>query len=162
MHWSEVLPFLFSHILLFSTLAAFSAYWALALYLSWNQVYLVTVRHLKLSDPLYLVGITLPYVVGGIALLGFSALADSTFRRTGSHRRSYVYPGSALLMVSALCLFLAVNIPSSLRSRHLVHPRTHRGRHTNFIDHHHGGSTGSTPWGCPGYCCGGQRHCQVL
>src|SRR5437762_7734884 len=23
--------------------------------------------------------------------------------------------------------------------------------HPNFIDHHFGGSTGSTPWGCPGY-----------
>jgi MFS transporter, ACS family, hexuronate transporter len=54
------------------------------------------------------------HIVGGIALIAFGALADRVFRRTGSHRRSYVYPGSALFMVSALCLFLEVNIPSSL------------------------------------------------
>ena len=48
-----------THTVLFSTLAAFVSYWALALYLSWNPVYLVTVRHLRLSDPLYFVGITL-------------------------------------------------------------------------------------------------------
>jgi MFS transporter, ACS family, hexuronate transporter len=112
--WSEILPVLFSRTVLLSTLAAFGVYWTTALYLSWNPVYLVTVRHLRLSDPLYLAGITLPYIVGGIALIAFGALADHVFRRTGSHRRSYVYPGSALLMVSALCVFLAVNIPSSL------------------------------------------------
>jgi MFS transporter, ACS family, hexuronate transporter len=86
--WSEIRPILFSRTVLFSTLAAFASYWALALYLSWNPVYLVTVRHIKLSDPLYLVGITLPYVAGGIALLGFGAFADRVFRKTGSHRRS--------------------------------------------------------------------------
>jgi MFS transporter, ACS family, aldohexuronate transporter len=112
--WSEILPVLFSRTVLLSTLAAFGVYWTSALYLSWNPVYLVTVRHLRLSDPLYLAGITLPYIAGGIALIAFGALADRVFRWTGSHRRSYVYPGSALLIVSALCLFLAVNIPSSL------------------------------------------------
>ena len=46
MHWSEMLPLLFSRTVIFSILAAFGAYWATALYLSWNPVYLVTVRHL--------------------------------------------------------------------------------------------------------------------
>ena len=73
-------------------------------------------RHLRLSDPLYFVGITLPYVVGGIALLGFGAFADRVFRRTGSHRRSYVYTVTALLIVSALCLYLSVSVSSALGS----------------------------------------------
>jgi len=111
-----VLPFLFSRTVHFSTLAAFSAYWALALYLSWNAVYLVTVRHLRLSDPLYLAGIMLPYIVGAITLVVFGALADRTFHRTGSQRRSYVYPVTATLFVSALCLFLAVSVPSAFGS----------------------------------------------
>ena len=111
--WTDILPVLFSRTVLFSTLAAFASYWAIALYLSWNPVYLVTVRHLRLSDPLYLAGITLPYVVGGIALMAFGAFADRVFRRTGSHRRSYVYPVTALLIVSALCLYLAVSVPSA-------------------------------------------------
>jgi MFS transporter, ACS family, aldohexuronate transporter len=49
--WSEIRPVLFSRTFLFSTLAAFVSYWAVALYLSWNPVYLVSVRHLRLSDP---------------------------------------------------------------------------------------------------------------
>jgi ACS family hexuronate transporter-like MFS transporter len=114
--WADIRPVLFSRTVLFSTLAAFASYWAIALYLSWNPVYLVTVRHLRLSDPLYFVGITLPYVVGGIAMLGFGAFADRVFRRTGSHRRSYVYTVTALLIVSALCLYLAVSVPSTLGS----------------------------------------------
>jgi len=116
MHWSEMLPLLFSRTVIFSILAAFGAYWATALYLTWNPVYLVTVRHLRLSDPLYLVGITLPYLVGAITFIVFGAYADRIFRRTGSYRRSYVYLLTVLLLVSALCLFLAVSVPSALGS----------------------------------------------
>lgn len=87
-----------------------------ALYLSWNPIYLVTVRHLRLTDPLYLAGIMLPYVVGGIALIAFGAFADRVFRRTMSDRRSYTYLVTALLIVSALCLYLAVSVPSALGS----------------------------------------------
>jgi MFS transporter, ACS family, aldohexuronate transporter len=114
--WSEVLPLLFSRTVLSTMLAAFVSYWSIALYISWNPVYLVSVRHLRLSDLLYVAGITLPYVVGGIALIAFGALADRVFRRTGSSRQSYVYPVTALLMASALCLYLAVSIPSALGS----------------------------------------------
>src|SRR5204863_2046510 len=106
--WSLVLPVIFSPTILFSALAAFGLYWASALYISWNSVYLVTVRHLSLSDPLYIAGITLPYVVGGISLIAFGALADGIFRLTRSHRQAYVYLITALLIVSALCLYLAV------------------------------------------------------
>jgi MFS family permease len=111
--WAEIRPTLFSRTILFSILSAFASYWVVALYLSWNPVYLVTVRHLSLSDPLYLAGTTLPYLVGGIALVAFGAFADRVFRLTRSHRRSYVYPVSALQFVSALCLWLAVSVPSA-------------------------------------------------
>ena len=114
--WSQLIPVMFSRTVFISTLAAFVSYWAIALYLSWNPVYLVTVRHLRLSDPLYLAGITLPYVVGGIALIASGAFADRIFRRTGSHRRSYVFPVTALLIMSALCLYLAVSVPSAFGS----------------------------------------------
>src|SRR6266571_7420447 len=57
MHWSEARPLFFSRTVIFSILAAFGAYWATALYLTWNPVYLVTVRHLRLSDPSTLQGL---------------------------------------------------------------------------------------------------------
>ena len=56
---------------------------------------------------------TLLYVVGGIALIAFGTFADRVFHRTGSQRRSYVYLVTALLIVSALCLYLAVSVPSA-------------------------------------------------
>jgi ACS family hexuronate transporter-like MFS transporter len=112
--WSQVRPVLFSRTVLFTILGVCGFNWVIALYLSWNPVYLVTVQHLRLSDPLYLAGITLPYIVGGIGLIVFGALADYVFRRTGSHRRSYVYLVTALLLVSALCVYLAVSVPSAV------------------------------------------------
>ncbi|HEY6411922.1 MAG TPA: MFS transporter [Ktedonobacteraceae bacterium] len=114
--WSELRPVLFSRTVLFSTFAAFVSYWAVALYLSWNPVYLVTVRHLRLGDPLYLAGITLPYVVGAIGFLACGFLADRVFRRKGSHRQSYVYVVTTVLIITALCLYLAVSVPSTLLS----------------------------------------------
>ena len=59
-HWSEVLPLLFSLTVLFSILATFGAYWATALYLSWNPVDLVTVRHLGAAIPSTLQGSRFP------------------------------------------------------------------------------------------------------
>jgi MFS transporter, ACS family, aldohexuronate transporter len=41
------------------------------------------------------------------------ALADHVFCRTGSHRQSYVYTVTALLIMSALCLYLAVSFLST-------------------------------------------------
>lgn len=63
-----------------------------------------------------LAGITLPNVVGGIALIACGTFADRVFRLTRSHRRSYAYPVTALLIVSALCVYLAVSVPSALGS----------------------------------------------
>jgi MFS family permease len=114
--WSQVRLVLFSRTVLFTILAVCGSNWVSTLYLSWNPVYLVTVRHLRLSDPLYLAGITLPYIVGGIGLIVFGGLADYIFRRTGSYRRSYVYLVTALLLVSALCMYLAVSAPSAVES----------------------------------------------
>jgi len=153
MHWSEARPLFFSRTVIFSILAAFGAYWATALYLTWNPVYLVTVRHLRLSDPLYLAGITLPYIVGAITFIVFGAYADRIFRRTGSYRRSYVYLVTVLLIVSALCLFLAVSVPSALGSvifftlaligvintlyeRCLIYQYACQDRHWILIQHH--------------------------
>lgn len=112
--WLQILRITCSPTILCSLLAAFGFYWAIALSLSWNPIYLATVRHLSLSDPLYIAGITLPYLVGGIGLIAFGALADLIFRRTQSHRRAYVYFIATLFVVSSFCLYLAMNISSTL------------------------------------------------
>jgi MFS transporter, ACS family, hexuronate transporter len=113
-NWTQVLPILFSRTILFTILAAFSIYWATALALSWAPVYLATVLHLKLNSPLYLAGVSLPWIVQGLALLVCGALADRAFRWTGSARRSCVLPAGALLILGAVFLSLAINIHSTL------------------------------------------------
>ena len=142
--WADIRPVLFSRTVLFSTLAAFASYRALALYLSWNPVYLVTVRHLKLSDPLYFAGITLPYVAGGIALLCLARSLIASSARQGAS----VDPTCILLQLYSC--ERSVPVPFSERSlsvwlRHLFHARTHRGLHPYFVDHHHNSNTDSTP-----------------
>ncbi len=112
--WAQVLPILFSRTMLFTILAAFSIYWATALALSWTPVYLATVLHLTLTSPLYLAGVSLPWIVQGLALFACGSLADRAFRRTGSARTSRILPAGALLILGAIFLSLAVTIPSTL------------------------------------------------
>jgi MFS transporter, ACS family, hexuronate transporter len=112
-NWTQVLPILFSRTMLFTILAAFSVYWATALALSWTPVYLATVLHLTLNSPLYIAGVSLPWIIQGLALFACGALADRVFRRTGSARTSRVLLAGALLILGAIFLSLAVNIPST-------------------------------------------------
>jgi ACS family hexuronate transporter-like MFS transporter len=112
--WSQVLPLVFTRNIIFSIIAAFSVYWGTALLLSWTPVYLVTVLHLKLTDPLYIAGVSLPWIFQGLALFAFGALADRAFRLTGSVRSSRVLLVAALLIMGAIFFYLAVSVPSTL------------------------------------------------
>jgi len=112
--WREVLPIIFSRNILLSILAAFCVYWQAALLLTWTPVYLVIVRHLTLTSPLYNVGVSFPWVLQGLALIAFAALADRIFRRTGSVRCSYVLLAGTLLILGAVFIYSAMNISSAL------------------------------------------------
>src|SRR5207245_5470839 len=109
--WSQVLPLIFSRNIIFSIFAAFSVYWGVALLLGWTPIYLVTVLHLKLTDPLYIAGVSLPWLLQGLVLMACGALADRAFQLTGSVRRSHVFPVAALPILRAMFPHLAVSLP---------------------------------------------------
>src|SRR5437660_6641597 len=112
--WSQVLPLIFSRTIILSIFAAFSVYWAIALLLGLTAIYLVSVLHDKLTDPLYIAGVSLPWLLQGLVLMACGALADRAFQLTGSVRRSHVFPVAALLILGAMFLYLAVRMPSQL------------------------------------------------
>jgi ACS family hexuronate transporter-like MFS transporter len=114
--WPQLFRMLFSRTIVCSILAAFSVYWSTALLLNWTPIYLVSVRNLTLTDPLYLVGVSLPWILQSLALIVFGALADRLLRLTGSVRRSRVRLSGTLLILGAVFLYAAVSIPSVLGS----------------------------------------------
>ncbi len=114
--WPQLFRILFSRTIVCSILAAFSVYWSTALLLNWTPVYLVSVRNLTLTDPLYLLGVSLPWILQSLALIFFGALADRLLRLTGSVRRSRARLSGMLLILGAVFLFVAVSIPSTLGS----------------------------------------------
>jgi ACS family hexuronate transporter-like MFS transporter len=114
--WSPIFRIIFSRTIVCSILVAFSIYWSTALLLNWTPIYLVSVRHLALTNPIYLLGVSLPWILQGLALIFFGALADRLLRLTGSMRRSRVLLIGALLMLSSVSLYAAVNVPLALGS----------------------------------------------
>src|SRR5439155_23333838 len=64
--------------------------------------------------PVYVAGVSLPWIMQGLTLYACGSLADRAFRRTGSARASRVLPAGTLVILGALFLSLAINIPSTL------------------------------------------------
>ncbi len=64
-NWTQVLPILFSRNIICIILAAFSVAWGLTLSLSWTLIYLEAVLNLRLTSPLYIAGVSLPWIMQG-------------------------------------------------------------------------------------------------
>jgi MFS family permease len=93
-------------------LASFASYWYVALLISWVPAYFVEVWHLPQSSLLYVLGISLPWLMGGLMQVGIGVLADRGFKRGGSRLRVQVL--SIALLCGALLLAGVALAPSPL------------------------------------------------
>jgi sugar phosphate permease len=83
-----------------------------ALLISWVPAYLVEVWRLPQSSVLYLLGISLPWLMAGLLQVGIGVLADRGFKRGGSRMRVRVL--SITLLTGALLLAGVALAPSPL------------------------------------------------
>lgn len=110
--WKTLLSLLWTPGVLFTILASFASYWYVALLISWVPVYYVQVWHLPQSSSLYLLGISLPWLMAGVIQVGVGWLSDRLFKRGGSRLRVQVL--SITLLIGALLLAGAALAPSLL------------------------------------------------
>lgn len=91
-------------------LGGFAAYWYLAILVTWMPSYLIQARHLRPTDPWYLLGISLPWLVGGIIQVALGVYCDYRSRKSGSIRTCAFLLG-AVLVIGAVLLMLVIFIP---------------------------------------------------
>lgn len=110
--WKMLFSLLRTPGVIFTILASFASYWYIALLISWVPVYYVQVWHLPQSSALYLLSVSLPWLVGGIIQVGVGWLSDRLFKRGGGRLRVQVL--SITLLIGALLLAGAAQAPSLL------------------------------------------------
>ena len=110
--WKTLFSLFWTPGVIFTILASFASYWYIALLVSWVPVYYVQVWHLSQSSSLYLLGVSLPWLVGGIIQVGVGWLSDRLFKRGGGRLRVQVL--SISLLIGALLLAGAALAPSLL------------------------------------------------
>jgi len=98
--------------MIFILLASFASYCYGALLIFWVPAYYVEVWHLPQSSALYLLGISLPWLMAGIVQVGVGWLSDRFFKRGGGRLRVQVL--STALLIGALLLAGVAFAPSPL------------------------------------------------
>jgi MFS family permease len=110
--WKMLFSALWTPGVIFPILAGFACYWYGALLLFWVPVYYVQVWHLPPNSALYVLGISLPWLMAGIIQVGVGWLADRLCKRGGGRLRVQVL--SITLLIGALLLACVALAPSLL------------------------------------------------
>lgn len=110
--WKALFSLLWTPGVIFTILASFASYWYVALLITWIPVYYVEVWHLPQNSLLYLLGISLPWLMAGLIQVVVGWLSDRLFKRGGSRLRVRVL--SISLVIGALLLAGAALAPSPL------------------------------------------------
>ncbi|MBI0575896.1 MFS transporter [Neobacillus cucumis] len=109
--WRKFLPHLFSKNFIFTVLCGGCAYWLLSLQAVWFPAYFTKIQHfhgqtLKLA-------VSLPFLFAALCQIGFSLASDRLYRKTGDLRKARINLASSMMVLSAVCVYLAITVNSS-------------------------------------------------
>lgn len=106
----QFFPHLFSKNFLLTVLCGGCAYWLLSIQAVWFPSYFTKIqqfdsRTLKLA-------VSLPFLFAAFCQIGFSMLSDRLYRKTGDIRKARINLAGLMMMLSAICLYLAITVNS--------------------------------------------------
>jgi ACS family hexuronate transporter-like MFS transporter len=110
--WKMLLSLLWTPGVILTLLASFACYWYGTLLLFWVPAYYVQVWHLPPGNALYVLGISLPWLMTGILQVGVGWLSDRFFKSGGGRLRVQVL--SITLLIGALLIAGVALAPSLL------------------------------------------------
>ncbi|MFD0828032.1 MFS transporter [Neobacillus sp. M.A.Huq-85] len=109
--WREFLPHLFSKNFIFTVLCGGCAYWLLSLQAVWFPAYFTKIQHFN-GQTLKL-AVSLPFLFAALCQIGFSLASDRLYRKTGDVRKARINLASSMMVLSAVCVYLAITVKSS-------------------------------------------------
>ncbi|CRK82960.1 MFS transporter [Neobacillus massiliamazoniensis] len=109
--WREFLPHLLSKNFIFTVLCGGCAYWLLSIQAIWFPAYFTKVQHFN-GQTLKL-AVSLPFLFAAICQIGFSLVSDRLYRKTGDIRKARINLASSMMVLSAICVYLAITVNSS-------------------------------------------------
>lgn len=109
--WRQFLPYLFSKNFVFTVLCGGCAYWLLSVQAVWFPAYFSKIQHF--NGPTLKLAVSLPFLFAAICQLGFSMLSDWLYRKTGDIRKARINLAGFMMVLSAVCIFLANAVNST-------------------------------------------------
>ncbi|MGG2065683.1 MFS transporter [Bacillus sp. S14(2024)] len=109
--WRQFLPHLLSKNFVFIVLCGGCAYWLLSVQAIWFPVYFTKIQHF--NDQTLKLAVSLPFLFAAISQIGFSMLSDWLYRKTGDIRKARINLAGFMMVLSALCVYLANTVNST-------------------------------------------------
>lgn len=110
--WSEVLPKLFSRNFILISLCAFASYWFFSIELAWFPNYFQKAR--GINGTMLQWAIMIPWILTTMSQLFFATISDRIYAKTQNIVRSRVFIVGPLILLAAVCYFLATIIQSNI------------------------------------------------
>ncbi|MBN6188708.1 MFS transporter [Aneurinibacillus sp. BA2021] len=109
--WREFVPYLLSKNFVFTVLCGGCAYWLLSVQAVWFPAYFSKIQ--QFDGQTLKLAVALPFLFAAFCQLGFSMLSDWLYRKTGNIRKARINLAGLMMVLSAVCLYLANVVGSS-------------------------------------------------
>ncbi|PGL67434.1 MFS transporter [Bacillus sp. AFS055030] len=106
----QFFPHLFSKNFILTVLCGGCAYWLLSIQAVWLPSYFTKIQQYD-SQTLKL-AVSLPFLFAAFCQIGFAMLSDRLYRKTGNIRKARINLAGLMMMLSAICLYVAITVNS--------------------------------------------------
>lgn len=103
--WREFLPHLLSKNFILTVLCGGCAYWLLSVQAVWFPAYFTKIQ--EFDGQTLKLAVSLPFLFAAICQVGIAILSDRLYRKTGDIRKARINLAGFMMMISALCIYLA-------------------------------------------------------
>ncbi|HHW35881.1 MAG TPA: MFS transporter [Bacillales bacterium] len=108
--WRQFLPYLLSKNFILTVMCGGCAYWLLSVQAVWFPAYFTKIE--RFDGTLLKLAVSLPFIFAALCQIGFALVSDRLYRKTGDIRKARINLAGLMMVLSALCIFLA-NVVSS-------------------------------------------------
>ncbi|PEL14048.1 MFS transporter [Bacillus sp. AFS017336] len=110
----QFLPHLLSKNFVLTVLCGGCAYWLLSVQAVWFPAYFTKIQ--QFNGQTLKLAISLPFLFAAFCQIGFALLSDQLYRKTGNIRKARTNLAGLMMVLSALCLYLAITVKSATMS----------------------------------------------